>query len=310
MNQELQEVAMTEKQLKVLVVADKPEARRAVQGIFDRHYDLTTVDSAEAAVEKSGQDDFDVIVMEVLLPRISGADVISEIKATKGIVLAQKTEHLKKMREAVSRVLKDLDTQKPAAEAFLRDSQGKHEIILNQIDGQMRELTKKNVQQDQQIQSLNKELETALSAKEEILKELEEVRQKEESVRKEIRQTQMEKEDAQKETDHARQENEKAQRQVKEIRLKLVEVEKNTDAILKERNETLKLVETIQEQRVETLKELEKATLEKEALRSQIAALEKDLRESESHSENVRAEKDRIEKKLAEFQEHWDKYIR
>lgn len=47
------------------------------------HYDVTTCLSGEEALKKVGDDDFDVVILDILMPGIDGIEALNEIKKIK-----------------------------------------------------------------------------------------------------------------------------------------------------------------------------------------------------------------------------------
>jgi len=65
---------------KILVVDDEPNIRETVSDILkDTGYEVVTVDDGEAACETVGKDDFDVVILDVMLPKKGGLEVLEYI---------------------------------------------------------------------------------------------------------------------------------------------------------------------------------------------------------------------------------------
>ncbi|RMH61585.1 MAG: response regulator [Zetaproteobacteria bacterium] len=69
--------------LKVLVVDDHPSNRLLLEGLLQRipGVEVETADSGEAALARAPQWQPDLILLDVLMPRVSGFDVLRRLKA-------------------------------------------------------------------------------------------------------------------------------------------------------------------------------------------------------------------------------------
>ncbi len=70
--------------IKILIADDEKEFIEALAKRLEvREFSVTTVYSGEGAIEMAGKIDFDVIILDVLMPEISGIDALQQIKKTK-----------------------------------------------------------------------------------------------------------------------------------------------------------------------------------------------------------------------------------
>ena len=71
---------------KILVVDDEEKIREVIKTYaeFEGHTVVEAVDGIDA-VEKAREQDFDVIVMDIMMPRLDGFSAYKEIKKTKNI---------------------------------------------------------------------------------------------------------------------------------------------------------------------------------------------------------------------------------
>jgi len=72
---------------KVLVADDEEEfVKTLAERLEIRGFSVTTVCSGEGAVEIVKKIDFDVIVLDVLMPEVSGIDALAQIKKEKPLI--------------------------------------------------------------------------------------------------------------------------------------------------------------------------------------------------------------------------------
>ncbi|MFO7883182.1 MAG: response regulator [Desulfobacteraceae bacterium] len=72
--------------IKVLLVDDEKDFVEALAKRLElRNYAVTSVFSGESAIEMAEKHDFDVIILDVLMPGISGIEALKQIKKTKPI---------------------------------------------------------------------------------------------------------------------------------------------------------------------------------------------------------------------------------
>lgn len=73
--------------INVLIADDEKEFLEALaQRLEIRDFAVTTVLSGEAAIEMAEKINFDVIILDVLMPKIDGLEALRQIKAIKPIV--------------------------------------------------------------------------------------------------------------------------------------------------------------------------------------------------------------------------------
>jgi signal transduction histidine kinase/CheY-like chemotaxis protein len=71
---------------RVLVVDDHHDTCIGMKMMLERRgYEITLAHSAEQAVEKAGEEDFDLIISDIGLPDRSGYELMQELRATKGL---------------------------------------------------------------------------------------------------------------------------------------------------------------------------------------------------------------------------------
>ncbi|WP_319563187.1 response regulator transcription factor [Marispirochaeta sp.] len=72
---------MSESAKKILVVDDEPHILNLLQFLLsDEGYRVTTADSGESALELSGDDDFDLVILDLALPGIDGFSVCRRLQ--------------------------------------------------------------------------------------------------------------------------------------------------------------------------------------------------------------------------------------
>ena len=75
--------------MRILVVEDEPAAARVLaQGLREHAYAVDVAADGEAAREQAGLIDYDLIVLDVLLPRINGLALCREILEAHGFEYA------------------------------------------------------------------------------------------------------------------------------------------------------------------------------------------------------------------------------
>ncbi|MEO6258873.1 MAG: response regulator [Thermoanaerobaculia bacterium] len=68
--------------MKVLVADDDEAIRSLVTHLFHRRGDLTTaVNDGEAAIARLDQEDFDLLVLDLMMPRVDGLGVLAHLAA-------------------------------------------------------------------------------------------------------------------------------------------------------------------------------------------------------------------------------------
>jgi two-component system KDP operon response regulator KdpE len=68
---------------RILVVDDEPALRRTLQAnLGARGYDVTAVETGEAALQQAGVQMPDLVILDLLLPGLSGLDVCRALRAT------------------------------------------------------------------------------------------------------------------------------------------------------------------------------------------------------------------------------------
>lgn len=71
---------------KILIADDEKEFIDALAKRLEvREFSVTTVYSGEGAIEMAGRIDFDVIILDVLMPEITGIEALQQIKKIKPI---------------------------------------------------------------------------------------------------------------------------------------------------------------------------------------------------------------------------------
>jgi DNA-binding NtrC family response regulator len=73
--------------VRILLVDDEEDFVKALSERLEmRDYDVTTSLSGEDALEKIRHYNFDVVILDVLMPGVNGIDVLREIKSTKPLI--------------------------------------------------------------------------------------------------------------------------------------------------------------------------------------------------------------------------------
>lgn len=74
-------IVIREDTLKVLVVDDQSGMRETLSDILqEAGYDVEAAMDGYVAIEKAGQESYDVILMDIIMPGINGVEAIKEIK--------------------------------------------------------------------------------------------------------------------------------------------------------------------------------------------------------------------------------------
>jgi nitrogen regulation protein NR(I) len=72
---------------KILVVDDEPGVRRAFEEILSaRGHEILTTPDAEAAILRLESDDYDLVILDICLPRMSGLDALARIKRLRPVL--------------------------------------------------------------------------------------------------------------------------------------------------------------------------------------------------------------------------------
>ena len=67
--------------MKVLIIDDEPLVRRSLEKVFQKaNHEVTTASDGTEGVERWKQDQPDGVVVDVLMPGLTGPEVISEVK--------------------------------------------------------------------------------------------------------------------------------------------------------------------------------------------------------------------------------------
>lgn len=67
----------------VLIVDDELDVRDAVKRVLERAgYTVRTVESAPAALEELRQESADVVITDIIMPKVNGVEAIHEIRAS------------------------------------------------------------------------------------------------------------------------------------------------------------------------------------------------------------------------------------
>lgn len=68
---------------KILVVEDEAHLAKGLQFNLEREgYQVTLVDNGQSAVEIQGEEDFDLMILDIMLPKLSGLEVARRIRKT------------------------------------------------------------------------------------------------------------------------------------------------------------------------------------------------------------------------------------
>lgn len=71
---------------RLLLVDDDVDVLEALEAVLQPAYDLSFAEDGEAALEQLGARSFDCVVLDLMMPRVSGADVMSAMKE-RGVVV-------------------------------------------------------------------------------------------------------------------------------------------------------------------------------------------------------------------------------
>ena len=75
-------MTITERRLRVLVADDDPAIRALVSRVFVRRgYDVSGATDGADAIQKLDQDAFDLLVLDLMMPRVDGVGVINHLAA-------------------------------------------------------------------------------------------------------------------------------------------------------------------------------------------------------------------------------------
>lgn len=67
-------------QLRILVAEDDPAIQKLLSHVLQRSsHEVTVVDDGAQALEQLGRSEYDVILLDLMMPRVSGADVLAHI---------------------------------------------------------------------------------------------------------------------------------------------------------------------------------------------------------------------------------------
>jgi two-component system OmpR family response regulator len=74
---------------RILVVDDDPAVRSVVKLALERAgYDVTTARDGREAIMRIAASDFDLVLLDVRLPKLDGLDVVEELRTSNSPVLA------------------------------------------------------------------------------------------------------------------------------------------------------------------------------------------------------------------------------
>jgi len=77
---------------RVLVVDDEPALLQGLTYALTReHFDVTTATDGEAALEAARSQDFDVIILDLMLPKLSGVEVCRQLRAESAVPIIMLT---------------------------------------------------------------------------------------------------------------------------------------------------------------------------------------------------------------------------
>ena len=65
----------------ILIVDDEPEITAILSDLFYGKYDCTTAGSAEEALERLAEADYELVVSDITMPGMSGLDMIPHVKS-------------------------------------------------------------------------------------------------------------------------------------------------------------------------------------------------------------------------------------
>jgi DNA-binding response OmpR family regulator len=87
---------------KILVVEDEPDMLRGLKDNFEfEHYEVDAARDGEAALKKISESTYDLIILDIMLPKLSGLDVCKRVReqgvTTPIIMLTAKSEEIDKV---------------------------------------------------------------------------------------------------------------------------------------------------------------------------------------------------------------------
>lgn len=71
--------------MRILVVEDEKKVARFVQqGLEEEHYTVDVAHDGEAGLRMAGSENYDLLILDVMLPKVSGLELIKEFRSRKG----------------------------------------------------------------------------------------------------------------------------------------------------------------------------------------------------------------------------------
>ncbi len=67
---------------RLLIIENDPESRRRLMNVFELEYRLTLVDNSIQGLELLGQEPFDLVLLDMMMPDISGLELLNRIRSS------------------------------------------------------------------------------------------------------------------------------------------------------------------------------------------------------------------------------------
>ena len=68
-------------QARILIVDDDIGTREALEQTLEDEYDIISVQNGLEAIERIKQEDFDLVLLDIMMPEIDGLETLKRIKA-------------------------------------------------------------------------------------------------------------------------------------------------------------------------------------------------------------------------------------
>lgn len=92
--------------MKILYADDDPMMQKYVAYLLIRYgHEVTTVDDGTEALSALNEEEFDLILLDILMPRLSGIEVLQQIRKKYGhqhkIIMVSRNEHFAALKKAI-----------------------------------------------------------------------------------------------------------------------------------------------------------------------------------------------------------------
>ena len=167
---------MNEAKQKVMVIEQKEEARQALKELLPPLWDVTFVDSGEEADKKTKDEEFDLIVADYILPRLSGQEGVLVFKTVDAGITGDKTALIEKVKNLAHSFETDFKAKVSDNEDLLAQSRTQQETISEMIKERLRRLEEEKIRHSQEIEDIKHEKQNAQKAVEEAAQRMETVK--------------------------------------------------------------------------------------------------------------------------------------